>query len=308
MRPDPRIPAGLFAQYGFDAARFVRSDRKSVRGPCPVCGGQRRMVVFIDRPNPNFECICGYKGFMDSHSRPDADTLAELKAKAAAEADERERRIERARREFTASELWEAYHRRLSDEQYAWWAGQGIARDWADFYHMGYVADKVFGSPSGPFHSAAYTIPIYDVDWKPVNMQYRIDQPPEGVGKYRQEMGLPAAAFLSRPDQPIPDSMIVVEGAKKAAVLCARLPRQPQIAGLPGAMSWAGMDERLAECGRVWVLLDPDAQAAAVRLAQSIGKNARIVTLPAKPDDAFLKYGATVETFRRAFRCAERVN
>jgi hypothetical protein len=303
VKPDPRVPAALFARYGFDGARFVRSDRKSVRGPCPICGGKRRMVVFLDRPNPNFECLCGYTGFMDDKSlTPDA--LAELKANAERAARERER--ERLA-EFTTAELWQECHRRLGEEQRAWWTAQGIPPDWQNFYQLGYTPDRLFVGDAGPFHRPAYTIPIFAEGWQAVNTQYRIVDPPPGCGKYRQEPGLPAAAFLSRPDLPLPDSMIVVEGAKKAAVLCARLPKSPQIAGLPGARSWAGLDERLAECGRVWVMLDPDAREAAYALARSIGPAARVVETPCKPDDWTLRYGATPEHFRAAFRYAKPV-
>lgn len=307
MKADPRVPAALFARYGFAGDQFIRSDRKSVRGPCPVCGGKHRMVVFLDRPNPNFECICGYKGFMDD--KPLApQALAELKAKASAQADERAAYARARLAEFTTAELWAECHRRLGDEQRRWWTEQGIPASWQEFYQLGYTPDRAFQGDAGLFHRPAYTIPIFETGWQAVNCQYRIVDPPKGVGKYRQEPGLPAAAFLSRPDLPMADHMLVVEGAKKAAVLCARLPKQPQIVGLPGALSWAGMDDRLADCGRVYIMLDPDARAAAVKLARAIGPAARVVELPAKPDDWILQYGATAENFRAALRYAKPVH
>ena len=302
MKPDPRVDAGVFYSAGLDPARFVRSDAKSSRGPC-WCGGERRLVVWLGKWN--YQCdICGKKGFL-VNSHPTSDTLAELKAKAEAQAVEREHAVRARLAEFTTAELWMECHRRLGEQQHAWWAEQGLAADWQEFYQLGYVPDRIFASAEGPFHRPAYTIPIFETGFNAVNCQYRIVDPPPGAGKYRQEPGLPAAAFLSRPDLPLADSMIVVEGAKKAGVLCSHLPRQPQIVGLPGARSWAGMDERLAECGRVWVMLDPDATEAARALAENIGKAARVVELPAKPDDMLLRYGATAETFRRACRYAQ---
>ena len=310
MKPDPRVPAAQFYAAGLDPSRFVRSDHKSVRGPC-WCGGRRRLAVWLVKLN--YQCdICGAKGFL-VNDKLSPDAIAKLKAKAQAAALERERRIEQARSEFSAAELWEAFHRRLGDEQRAWWRSQGIGDDWQDFYHLGYVADKTFGGPTGPFQSAAFTMPIFELGWRgdyaehAINMQYRLAAPPQNVGKYRQEAGLPAAAFFSRPEQPLGDSVVVVEGAKKAAVLCAHLPKSPQVIGLPGARSWAGMDERLAGCGRVWVMLDPDARASGWQLAAAIGSNARVVEFPAKPDDAILG-GAGPDDFRRAFRYARRLN
>ena len=41
------------------------------------------------------------------------------------------------------------------------------------------------------------------------------------------------------------------------------------------------------------------------RVRSFVGKAARVVELPAKPDDMLLRYGATAETFRRACRYAQ---
>ena len=47
-------------------------------------------------------------------------------------------------------------------------------------------------------------------------------------------------------------------------------------------------------------MFDPDAKRDAWQAAQHIGKQARVVYLPVKPDDAFTTYGADAGTFRQA--------
>ena len=94
----------------------------------------------------------------------------------------------------------------------------------------------------------------------------------------------------------------MVEGAKKAMVLSVYGTAAMMTIGLPGARSWAGMVERLQAVGRVYVMLDPDARQPAADLCRAIGKNARLVRVPEKPDDLLMKFGATFDDIRRAFK------
>jgi hypothetical protein len=224
------------------------------------------------------------------------------------ELERQQRALYRTQRlaEFSTSELWEECHNRMTEANRQWWRSQGIPDDWQDWWHFGYIAQRTFRHGDQTFVSPAYTIPIFDLGWAPVNMQYRIETPPEGVGKYRQEFGLPAAAFLSRPDQELGGELIVVEGAKKAAVVSLALDAM-QVVGIPGASSWAGIDERLKGSERVYVILDPDAEAQARKLTVALGKVARLITLPTKPDDAILYHDATGQDFRRLMRQAKAV-
>lgn len=230
-------------------------------------------------------------------------------------AEERQRRVQ----EFSTAELWHELHSRMGAEQYAWWESQGIAPEYAEFWQLGYTATRTFAHEGAAFTGAAYVIPIFDAGqsssdsntWKAINCQYRIVDPPEGVGKYRQEPSLPAAAFVARPDWDICGSgrVLVVEGGKKAMVAYERVEHGTmQCIGLPGARSWAGVPERVACAERVYVALDPDdtGRLAARDLAQRIGKAARIVTLPQKIDDCFVLYGMTARTFARYLDYAER--
>lgn len=285
MNPDPRVPAGVFAAHGFDASRFTRSDHKSVRGPCPVCGGTRRMVVWLDRDNPNFECVCGYRGFMDVKGRPSADALAELKAKAAAEAKGREETRRARLAEFSTAELWAELHDRLTETHRLWWAAQGVPADWLDHLRIGFTPDKAYRGADGELHhSPAYTLPYFHTGWQFQTMQYRLDQPEDQADRYRFEQGLGTAYYQTTPGQPIADEVLICEGAKKAIVTRVR-GWDGCVLAVPSKGDPAGVAEAVKECGRVWVLLDPDAEAAAVRLGRAIGRQARVVTLPLKVDD-----------------------
>ena len=310
MKSDPRVPVDLFVRYGFAPDQFFKSDHKSVRGPGPKCGGTRRMLVFVDHgPNCNFECPCGYKGvmFANGNGRADPEATRKLRESIRQAKEQQKHKSEAALAAFRHRETWLEYHQNLDVQHRIWWLRQGIPPKWQNFYKLGYAPDKTFGNNGELFRSAAYTIPCFDLGWAPVNLQYRVLQMPDGAGKYRQEAGLPASLFFSRPDLPIGEQPIIVEGAKKAGVLCIRLPGNPQVIGLPGALSWAGVEERVRDCGQVWIVLDPDAQQAAHKLAEAIGRAARIVQLGVKPDDAFVQYGATPQTFRHAFHRAMRV-
>ena len=45
-------------QIGLDPHQFKYSDSRSWRGPCPVCGGHRRFVMFTDNTFPLWHGYC----------------------------------------------------------------------------------------------------------------------------------------------------------------------------------------------------------------------------------------------------------
>lgn len=298
---------------GLDAEKFIRSDSKSWRGPCPRCVGHRRLLVFTDHPFPKWhvQCDnCGFKAWADMMNPSLKQELSPEEKRRYAEEEakrQRERDEERRRklREFSDSEIGAEYHERMTQAQRQAWLAAGIPDEWQNYYQLGYAVNRTFAHDGVPFMSDAMTIPIHDFGRKLVNMQYRIINPPQGVGKYRQEPGLPSAAFLSDPDTgQFTDQVIVVEGAKKAMVLFIYGLQKIMTVGLPGARSWAGMVERLQSCGRVYVMLDPDAEKPATDLCRAIGKHARLVTVPEKPDDLVLRMGEVGVTWDKVLKQA----
>lgn len=276
-------------------------DSISFRGPCLRCGGSRRMVVFLNGKFPEWylRCdICGIEGWLDSFF-PESEIKAICEQGNLTEidrsdsnhpdlAEELDRNLQRLRSAMS----WKVSHEQMSEDNRAWWRRAGVPDDWQDFWCLGYQPERIFQDAEGhPCVRPAYTIPKFDFGWKLKNIDYRLIDPPLGVGKYRPEFGLPAAPFISRPDLSngsFPDFVLVAEGSKKAMVSSVHLDGILTI-GVPAARSWAGVDQKLRDGPEVLVVLDPDAEQAARRLTTSIGKQASYLLLPTKIDDAFLR-------------------
>lgn len=294
--PLPR-EAGLL---GFHPDKYRMGDAKSFRGPCLRCGGSRRMVVFLNGLFPSWylRCdMCGVEGWLndffpaqeiaDIVAAGDLTPLGDGSSSAANIEQELEDNLHKLEQEGD----FRIRHDCMTEENRRWWRRAGVPDDWQDFWCLGYLQERWFQDRDGQLCSRpAYTIPKFDFGWHIRNIDYRLVDPPLGVGKYRPEFGLPAAAFISRPDLTngtMPELVLVTEGSKKAMVSSICLGGM-QVFGVPAARSWAGIDRRLADGPDVLVVLDPDAEFAARRLAKSIGRRAKYLVLPTKIDDAFL--------------------
>lgn len=303
MGATDHIPTELFS-LGLDVSRFRRVGRSEFHGPCPRCGGDDRFVVFTDREYPHWNWWCrqchpqnGWIDELNPALRGEVDENYRLEAERRRSLQEEQDKIKRKHilEKYTTTELWQELHRRMTDENYRWWSEQGVPREWVDFWQFGYEREKTFNLNGSMFTCPAYTLPKFEFGRRFVNLDYRLIGAPPTAGKYRMIKHLPAAAFISDPTKVdlCEDEIFVVEGSKKAAVVSirARAKKFLQVIGIPSCNSWAGWDERLRDkCGRVWVIFDPDAGDWAHKFARSVGSNARIVTMPVKPDDAFVQY------------------
>lgn len=296
-------------QVGMNPSLFHKSDAKSWRGPCPRCGGTRRFVVFTDRPWPhwNFFCdSCAFEGFFDQlgaqGEKMTPAQIADWENKRLADEEEKRRQRVLKRAEYATSKIWLTYEHCMCEENRAWWMTAGIPPSWQAFYHLGFEAEHHFENHGEFYTRPAYVIPKFDPGWQPTNCDFRLINPPDGVGKYRPKAELQPAAFFTRPDykEIAPDGKaIICEGSKKAMVTSIKLDEETQVIGLPSCNSWAEITEKLKGLERVWIIFDPDATVWSRRLALEIGKIARVVTLPTKIDDAFLSYGLTKDLFKR---------
>lgn len=291
---------------GFDPGLYTMGDQVSFRGPCLHCGGSRRMVVFIngDFPQWYIRCdMCGSEGWLDQFfPRTDLERIVQTVGVTHFNRDLSEQRnsdLERNIALLDSMALWKKYHGAMDDNNREWWRKAGIPDEWQDFWCLGYTPERTFKHEGVVYNRPAYTIPKMEMGWKIRNVDYRLVDPPLGVGKYRPEYGLPAAAFISRPDLSnghSPDLVIVTEGSKKAMVTSLHLDGM-QVYGVPAARSWAGVDQRLKDGPDVIVVLDPDAEKAARKLTKTIGRRARYLHLPTKIDDAFINGYLTRDTF-----------
>ena len=289
---------------------------------CPMCGGNDRFVLFTHRPFPSWNGFCrkchpetiwideikpALKQRQDS---PEWEAKRiEWERQRAALATQRQQVLDRKLARFTTEEIWDALSRRMTADNRTWWESQGVPQDWQDYLKLGYTPDKIFNHDGQQMTSPAYTIPYFHESWAFVTMQYRLTNPPNPNDKYRFESGLGAPYYMTRPDVPIGEQAIICEGAKKAIVTTAYTETTATVLAVPSKSGWraSGILGAVKDCGRVWVILDPDAERNAYELAEAIGQAARVVTLPVKVDDGLLHYGLDKDALRMAMRQAVKV-
>jgi len=289
---------------------------------CPMCGGNDRFVLFTHRPFPSWNGFCrkchpetiwideikpALKQRQDS---PEWEAKRiEWERQRAALATQRQQVLDRKLARFTTEEIWDALARRMTADNRTWWESQGVPQDWQDYLKLGYTPDKIFNHDGQQMTSPAYTIPYFHESWAFVTMQYRLTNPPNPNDKYRFESGLGAPYYMTRPDVPIGEQAIICEGAKKAIVTTAYTETTATVLAVPSKSGWraSGILGAVKDCGRVWVILDPDAERNAYELAEAIGQAARVVTLPVKVDDGLLHYGLDKDALRMAMRQAVKV-
>lgn len=297
-------------------------------GPCPFCGGRDRFSVQAGRWLCR-HCTdgkwrdgiayvmrrqqCGFRDVAEQYgaAKPDPSVIAKRQALQAAEESRRVAELAEHLARYTHEERWAAMHAVMAEEQRQWWRMQGIPDSWQDYLQLGYVPDKTYREGEEERHSPAYTIPYFHnstAGREFRTLQYRLTNPENPADRYRFEFGLPATYYHVTATQPIGNIAIICEGAKKAAVTHIHTDPKPQtsILAVPGKASWGGVVEAVRECGRVYVILDPDGEQQARKLAREIGKTARVVRLHGKIDDLLAGGQMDKADLRSALRWADR--
>lgn len=275
-------------------------------GPCPVCGGRDRFMVWRERKN--YWCRqCGLKGWLDGDAHiPSPDEVAALERRIAERQANDALMHDAAVKRLVDAAYWRGYHDCMNDQQREYWNQEGIP-DWAiDYFDLGYCPAKRISYEGQTFTYPAYTIPIISPGTHTaVNVQYRLIGAPAQIGKYRQEYNLPAAPFFFNTDRTEGHQVLMVEGSKKAIVIgCHTGDSELQIIGLPSNTPSEKLIQTVSAYETVFVALDPGAERQAERIGGIVGKRARIVTLPAKPDDLIVRYGGTADDIRQAMQQA----
>lgn len=304
-------------------------------GPCPFCGGDDRFTLktlsggcqvwlcrmcgsgkyadaveyIMRRNNVNFMQAIAY---MNGGEIGEIAQMNELEAlhrerQARDKQLQRKEEIDERLSDLSTKEIWEALHRRLTDTHRQWWRGQGIPDEWQDYLYLGYTEDKAYYDGNNELqHSEAYTIPYFHYEESAKDhrilrtMQYRLFNPPNPKDRYRFENGVGTSFYMTTPTKPMRELAVICEGAKKAIVTRINCKdKQVSVLAVPSKMDWGGIVDKVKNCGRVWVTLDPDASKRSFVLAKEIGKNARVVELPMKIDDAFLCGALDARSFAR---------
>ncbi|HEY5990577.1 MAG TPA: hypothetical protein VIV12_29920 [Streptosporangiaceae bacterium] len=308
-----RTPPAELYTLGLAREQFVYSDARSWRGPCPRCGGHRRLLIFTDNPFPKWHCRCdgcGLRAWADqlapALSQPVSEALrAEWDARNRRERESRERYRREKLAEFSQSELLAEYHERLTDAHRAWWESQGIPKAWQDHLRLGYTPDRPYRASDGQlYHSPAYTIPYFHTGFEFQTLQYRLFEPPTPTDRYRFEHGLGTTYYQAEPAEPVGEHALICEGAKKAMVAHIYGETGCSVLAVPSKSDFGGVADAVKDCERVYVLLDPDAELPARKLAAAVGDAARVVELPVKVDDAIWQHGLTARQMAAYLRQA----
>lgn len=296
------LPLELARRWGH--LQFIRQvGKEEFHAACPRCadsqhvgpGWPDRFVMFAGDKPRGFCRRCGYFAFADDDQKgfkPDPAAAAEFRQRQLESEKRSKAEAERAIKMLQEDEhLWERWHSEMPDTARAWWRSQGIFDFWQDYLQLGFCPDKAVWSDGAEFHTATYTLPVWDTGWRLVNLRHRLATEPKPGDKYRPDRaGLPASLYLTDPENPIAEHVLAVEGEKKAIVTCAALDvggDKASVVGFPGKNPTAEILARLDHCQRVVLCLDPDVDPRPI--AERYGKRARAMTLPGKIDDCILQ-------------------
>lgn len=284
-------------QLGLNPHDFFFSDARSFRGPCPNCGGHRRFVIFTDNPWPLFhgycdECAYRVRAWEKVKMQYDPQRAAALDAERAREEAERVEYRRKKLEEFTTHELWAELRDRMTTNHILWWESQGIPEDIQRYLSIGYKADKMYyDKERHEQHSPAYTIPWFGRNFVFETMQYRLCA--EGIiDRYRFEYGLEGGGkhfYTADPTEPMKDSVIICEGAKKAIVTWFHLANIKEFSVIAASSNntLTPALQATKDCGRRFLILDPGSERKAFTMAKE-NKNLKAVYLSQKIDDMFL--------------------
>jgi hypothetical protein len=243
---------------------------------------------------------------------PDRVEQARVNAeRAAVELEQKITKAQAALTELRAAQSWLRYHNQLTADARKTWASWGVNEFFQDFWQLGYDPCHTVWTDTGEWMTPTYTIPVFEPEsWAVLNVRHRLVNPPKPGDKYRPERsGLPAAFWIADPDRSLKGAAMIVEGEKKAMVsyITADNP-ELRVIGVPGKNPSIEQFTRLRDCEPVYICLDPDAHAEAIKMAGILGaKRCRLIELPEKVDDLILRLRLNKrwmsEVLRQAVRC-----
>ena len=304
---------------------------RSGRCACPIHGGKdtNAFHIYTEAGKQKWKCFSGDCGggdaidfvrawrgwdFKQSYEFLGGDTQydpAEMKrladerhARAQAELEDKQRRMEAARKELQVAEKHLYYHQTMGQWARDQWTARGLDEGLQDFFTLGGCADFLVGE----HHTPTLTIPIFSEESVLLNIKHRLLNPKNPKDKYRPEThGLGAfPPLLAVPAMGYDGEMVVVvEGEIKAMVTWAHLPAFDfQVIGVAGKNAFKPLAEKL-QGKNVVVIPDPQGEKEAVELARAVA--GRVLTVPDKIDDYLIAADVKSDNFYQALRQARRV-
>lgn len=294
---------------------------------CPQCGGGRngesdRFRLFGQDGAHNARAWCRQCGFFEwadkyTNLRPDPAKIQEARELREKLLQQENRRLSQKIEQLKTEAYWKGYHDAMKEQHRALWRQAGIPDEFQDYWELGFMPEY----RGNGFVSPALTIPYFEPERKPFNVQYRLTTPPKPSDKYRFTSGLKAGLWLAEPESEPKGAVLLMEGVKKGAVsfieLVAKANHKLTIVTVPSKSPSQKMIDSLKECDPVYVAFDPDAYkrpatgqiSASERVAEMIGRDrTRMVRLPAKADDLFTQYRFTHKAFMNYVNQATKVN
>lgn len=257
------------------------------------CGGGDVIDFVIAWRGYDFKRACEFLGGNVQDDPQEMKRLAdERMARAAKELEDKQMRMEAARREIQVAEMHLHYHETMGEWARVMWMQRGIDEGLQSFWTLGSCDDFLI---NGDYHTPTLTIPLLDEDRQLLNIKHRLINPQKANDKYRPERsGLGAMPpFLAIPEMGYDGGMIVVtEGEIKAMVTWARLDESDiQVIGVPGRSQFKALSSALQGKQNVVVIPDPGAESDALAFAKQI--HAKYLPIPGKVDDYILETSMT---------------
>lgn len=303
---------------------------RSGRCACPIHGGKdtNAFHVYTDGGKQKWKCFSGDCGggdaldfiqkwrgwdlkqayeFLGGEQQYDPQEMKRLAderhARALAELEDKQRRMEAARKELQVAEKHLHYHESMGQWAKDLWTARGLDEGLQSFFTLGACSDFTVGD----YHTPTLTIPIFDEYNELLNIKHRLLNPKNPKDKYRPEthglgafpplLAVPAMGYDG-------DLIVVVEGEIKAMVTWTRLPAFDfQVIGVAGKNAFKPLVDKLFG-KKVVVIPDPGGEKEAIELAQKV--SGRVLHLPEKVDDYLLSTKATTDNFYQAIRQARR--
>jgi len=303
---------------------------RSGRCACPLHGGQdtNAFHIYTDNGKQKWKCFshdCGqgdaldfvqkWRGwdlkqayeFLGGEQQYDPQEMKRLAderhIKAQVDLEDKQRRMEAARKELQVAQRHLHYHDTMGAWAVEMWKSRGIDEGLQSFFMLGACDDFIVGD----FHTPTLTIPIFSEQRELLNIKHRLVNPPKANDKYRPETsGLGAfPPLLAIPEMGYDgDLVIVVEGEIKAMVTWSRLSAiDYQVIGVAGKNSFDRLADKL-QGKNVLVIPDPQGEKEAVGLARKV--NGRVLFVPEKIDDYLLDTNMSSNIFHALIKQARK--
>lgn len=267
--------------------RLRRHTSKKACGPCPECGGEDRLVVWVFEESA-WCSRCDYRAFF-------GENLDETRRAAMAQRMEQQKLVESIRSTISVSVDWITYNT-YAKEHPEVWTKEGMTQSDITKWGLGYT-DVCPAQPA----SRSLTIPVFWGD-QLVDIRHKLLDADEMSGKYRSHHPMLTPIPFNLNAIYTSDTVYIVEGEKKAIIMDRF--GYSHTTGIPGINTAEVLLKEISKTdqaisNRYVVCFDPGATSKAESLAAAImttrkGSVALVADFFDKPDDMLLEYGGAV--------------